>query len=422
MLAGRTVLVGACGGIALYKVPLLISRLRELGAAVHVVMTEAAAKFVTPLTFQTVSGNPVHTDLFAAPASWNVQHVALAERADLCVLAPATADMIGKAACGVADDLLSTTLLALRCPVLCVPAMNRDMYRHPAVTRNLATLKSFGWEVLEPDTGRLASGAVGPGRYPDTERIVAACLRLLGPGDLKGKKVVVSAGPTREPIDPVRFLSNPSSGRMGFALAAEARRRGADVTLVTGPVELRPPDEVTVVRVTTTAEMKDAVLAAAQGASVVVMAAAPADWAPAARAPRKLKKTEAGLDLHLTLTPDILAELGRWWRVGAAGGERRVLVGFAAETHDLAANARAKLRDKNADLIVANPVGGTADAGFGADTNRVSILGRDGSVEELPLMTKVDVARVVFDRIVRLLAEGGEKDAPGGDGGKLRGE
>ena len=237
MPAGRTILLGACGGIALYKVPLLISRLRELGADVQVVMTEAATKFVSPLTFQVVSGNPVHTDLFAPPERWNVEHVALAERADLAVVAPATANIIGQAAGGLAEDFLSTTLLALTCPVLFVPAMNVNMYGHPAVKRNIETLRGFGHEVMEPDTGRLASGSVGAGRYPETERILAACLRLLGPGDFRGVKVVVTAGPTREPFDPVRFVSNPSTGRMGYALAAEARERGAEGVIVSGPSE-----------------------------------------------------------------------------------------------------------------------------------------------------------------------------------------
>jgi len=397
VLSGRTVLVGACGGIALYKVPLLISRLRELRAGVHVIMTEAATRFVSPLTFQTVSGNAVHTDLFARPQLWNVEHIALAERADLMVLVPATANILAKAATGIADDFLTTTLLAVTCPVLVVPAMNAAMYRHPATSRNIETLRGFGHEVLEPDTGRLASGAVGPGRYPSTERILAACLRLLGPGDLCGRKVVVSAGPTREPFDPVRFISNPSTGRMGFALAAEARRRGADVVLVAGPTELDPPDDVAVKRVVTTSEMRDAVLGEASGADVVVMAAAPADWAPADSFDRKVKKGEAGLGLRLVVTPDILAELGR--------AERRppVVVGFAAETDDLVANAREKLGAKDADLIVANPVCREPGSGFAAPTNRAVILARDGSAEELPLMSKSDIASAVFDRIVLLL-------------------
>lgn len=417
MLTGRTVLLGACGGIALYKVPLLITRLRELGAAVHVIMTEAATRFVSPLTFQTVSSNPVHTELFGAPRLWNVEHIALAERADLCVVAPATANIIGKVAAGVADDFLSTTILAVGGPVLFVPAMNAAMYSHPAVQRNIQTLRGFGYEVLEPDTGRLASGLVGPGRYPETDRILAACLRLLGPGDFAGTKVVVSAGPTREPLDPVRFISNPSTGRMGFALAAEARRRGAEVVLVTGPTELSLPDEVRVIRVTTAAEMRDAVVAEAEDAAVVVMAAAPADWAPVSPASRKMKKTEAGLTLELALTPDILSELGR--RKG-----RRLLVGFAAETHDLLANARAKLQAKNLDLMVANQVGAGTDSGFGAETNRVTILSRDGLAEELPLLPKSEVARLIFDRIALLRtgravpqrAGGGEGHAGDEDG------
>lgn len=412
MPAGRTVLVGACGGIALYKVPLLISRLRESGADVHVIMTEAATRFVSPLTFQTVSGNPVHVDLFAPSSRWNVEHVALAERADLTVVAPATADIIGKAAAGIADDFLSTTLLAVTTPVLFVPAMNAAMYAHPAVRRNIETLRGFGHEVLEPDTGRLASGAVGPGRYPETERILAACLRRLGPGDLAGKKVVVSAGPTREPFDPVRFVSNPSTGRTGFALAAEARRRGADVVLVAGPTELQPPYEVKVVRVATAAEMREAVLGEAAGASVVVMAAAICDWRPAEATQRKTKKSEVGGSLKVELVPteDVLAELGR-----RKGG--RLLVGFAAETDDLVANAQAKLRAKNLDLLVANRVGREEGAGFAAETDRVTLLEPDGSAEELPLLPKSEVARAVFDRVSRLL-EGGDERAGGEDGAR----
>jgi phosphopantothenoylcysteine decarboxylase/phosphopantothenate--cysteine ligase len=410
--AGRTVLLGACGGIALYKVPLLISRLRELGADVQVVMTEAATKFVSPLTFQTVSGNPVHTDLFAPPERWNVEHVALAERADLAVVAPATANIIGQAAGGLADDFLSTTLLALTCPVLFVPAMNVNMYGHPAVKRNIETLRGFGHEVMEPDTGRLASGSVGAGRYPETERILAACLRLLGPGDFRGVKVVVTAGPTREPFDPVRFVSNPSTGRMGYALAAEARERGAEVVLVSGPSELPAPHEVRLVKVTTTAEMREALAGETESAGVVVMAAAPADFAPARAAGRKLKKGELDLNVVFALTPDIIREVGE--RKRAAGSNRPILVGFAAETHDLLASARAKLAAKNLDLIVANPVAGDAAAGFGAETNRIAILGRDGEAEELPLLSKREAARAVFDRVARLLDQ---TDGPRTEGG-----
>lgn len=396
MLAEKTVLLGACGGIALYKVPLLIGRLRDLGAAVHVIMTEAATRFVTPLTFQTISANPVHTDLFRPPQLWNVEHIALAERADLMVVAPATADIIGKAASGIADDFLSTTLLAVTCPVLYVPAMNADMYAHPAVQRNLDTVRGFGAEVLPPDAGRLASGRIGPGRYPETERILAACLRLLGPGDLAGAEVVVSAGPTREHLDPVRFLSNPSSGRMGYALAAEAARRGARVTLVSGPTELAPPPEVELVAVTSAEEMREAVLTAAADAAVVVMAAAVGDWRPETVAPGKVKKFDGESELRLMRTPDILAELGREKR-------GRILVGFAAETDDLIANARGKFEAKNLDLLVANRVAREPDAGFGTETNRVVLLGRDGSLDELPLLTKQEVARAVFDRVASLI-------------------
>jgi phosphopantothenoylcysteine decarboxylase/phosphopantothenate--cysteine ligase len=399
-------------------------------------MTDAATKFVSPLTFQTLSGNPVHTDLFAAPPLWNVEHVALAERADLGVVAPATANIIGKVASGVADDFLSTTLLAMSCPVLFVPSMNANMYAHPAVKRNLGILSDYGYEVMTPDTGRLASGLVGPGRYPETDRILAACLRLLGPGDFTGMKVVVSAGPTREFFDPVRFVSNPSTGRMGFALAAEARRRGAEVVLVAGPTDLKPPEEVTTIRVTTVGEMRDRILSEAESARVVVMAAAPADWLPATRAAQKMKKAEfPSLSLELAPAPDILAELGQRRRGPAAAGEARahggrpalqgaggpVLVGFAAETQELLANAKAKLKAKNVDLMVANQVAMVADqmaaetdSGFGTETNRVTLLARDGSIEELPLLSKSEVARAVFDRIARLVGGGGEGHAGAG--------
>lgn len=423
MPRGRTVVLGACGGIALYKAASLIGRFRELGATVHVIMTDAATKFVSPLTFQTLSGNPVHTDLFTAPPRWNVEHVALAERADLGVVAPATANIIGKVASGVADDFLSTTLLAMSCPVLFVPSMNANMYAHPAVKRNLGILSDYGYEVMTPDTGRLASGLIGPGRYPETDRILAVCLRLLGPGDFAGMKVVVSAGPTREFFDPVRFVSNPSTGRMGFALAAEARRRGAEVVLVAGPTDLKPPEEVTTIRVTTVGEMRDRILSEAEGARVVVMAAAPADWLPATRAAQKMKKAEfPSLSLELAPAPDILAELGQRERGPAlqgAGGP--VLVGFAAETQELLANAKAKLKAKNVDLMVANQVATVADqmaaetdSGFGTETNRVTLLARDGSIEELPLLSKSEVARAVFDRIARLVGGGGEGHAGAG--------
>jgi len=430
---GRTVVLGACGGIALYKAASLIGRFRELGATVHVIMTDAATKFVSPLTFQTLSGNPVHTDLFATPPLWNVEHVALAERADLGVVAPATANIIGKVASGVADDFLSTTLLAMSCPVLFVPSMNANMYAHPAVKRNLGILSDYGYEVMTPDTGRLASGLIGPGRYPETDRILAVCLRLLGPGDFAGMKVVVSAGPTREFFDPVRFVSNPSTGRMGFALAAEARRRGAEVVLVAGPTDLKPPEEVTTIRVTTVGEMRDRIVSEAEGARVVVMAAAPADWLPATRAAQKMKKAEfPSLSLELVPAPDILAELGQRERGPAAAGEARahggrpalqgvggpVLVGFAAETQELLANAKAKLKAKNVDLMVANQVATVADqmaaetdSGFGTETNRVTLLARDGSIEELPLLSKSEVARAVFDRIARLVGGGDEGHA-----------
>jgi phosphopantothenoylcysteine decarboxylase/phosphopantothenate--cysteine ligase len=396
MLADRCVVLGVTGGIAAYKAVEVASRLRKLGATVYVVMTRAAANFVTPLTFREISGNPVVTTLWDEPKMWNVEHIALAARADLFLIAPATANVIGKLAAGIADDMLTTAAMATTAPVLLAPAMNCDMYRNPVVQANLARLAGLGYHILPPDDGPLACGAEGPGRLPDPAVIVEKAAALLGAGgDLHGKKVLVTAGPTREAIDPVRYIGNRSSGKMGYAVARAAAARGADVVLVAGPTALTPPPGVRVVPVETAAEMLAAVLAEYGGCDVVVKAAAVADYRPLSPAVHKIKKQGGELTLALTKTEDILAELGR-------RKQGQVLVGFAAETRDLAANAGEKLARKNLDMVVANDVT-RPGAGFGGDTNIVRLLYRDGRAEDLGLMSKDDLAVMILDRICGLL-------------------
>jgi phosphopantothenoylcysteine decarboxylase/phosphopantothenate--cysteine ligase len=396
MLADRCVVLGVTGGIAAYKAVEVASRLRKLGATVYVVMTRAAANFVTPLTFREISGNPVVTTLWDEPKMWNVEHIALAARADLFLIAPATANVIGKLAAGIADDMLTTAAMATTAPVLLAPAMNCDMYRNPVVQANLARLAGLGYHILPPDDGPLACGAEGPGRLPDPAVIVEKAAALLGAGgDLHGKKVLVTAGPTREAIDPVRYIGNRSSGKMGYAVARAAAARGADVVLVAGPTALTPPPGVRVVPVETAAEMLAAVLAEYGGCDVVVKAAAVADYRPLSPAVHKIKKQGGELTLALTKTEDILAELGR-------RKQGQVLVGFAAETRDLAANAGEKLARKNLDMVVANDVT-QPGAGFGGDTNVVRLLYRDGRAEDLGLMSKDALAVMILDRICGLL-------------------
>jgi len=397
-LSGKRVLLGVSGSIAAYKAVEVLRELVRRGAEVRVVMTEAAQRFVAPLTFATLSRQPVLTDLFTLDYGREIGHVAAPGRAHLLLVAPATAHTIAKLAHGLADDFLTNIYLAAACPVLLAPAMDADMYRHPATQENLEALRRCGVRIVGPASGELASGMVGPGRLSEPAEIVAAAeALLLGQQDLAGRVVLVTAGPTQEPVDPVRFLSNRSSGRMGFAVAEAARDRGARVTLVAGPTEVAPPGGVEVLRVGTAEEMRDAVLARAGEASVVVKAAAVADYRPARPRGQKLKKQDAPLRLDLEPTPDILGELGRRKR-------GQVLVGFAAETDDVIANAKDKLAKKNLDLIVANDVR-AADAGFAVETNRVTILGRNGVAEVLPLLSKREVADRILDRVVALLDE-----------------
>ncbi|MBX6332736.1 MAG: bifunctional phosphopantothenoylcysteine decarboxylase/phosphopantothenate--cysteine ligase CoaBC [Gemmatimonadaceae bacterium] len=392
---GRRVLLGVTAGIASYKAAWLARRLVQSGAAVDVVLTRGATEFITPLTFEALTGRAVHTDIFAPGHA--LDHIHLARDVNAIVVAPATADFLARAAQGRADDLLTAILLATTAPVLLVPAMNDRMWAHPLTQRNVATLREIGYTVVDPDVGPLAEGeASGPGRMPEPEAILAHTGRVLDDGALRGRRIIVTAGPTREPVDPVRFLSNRSSGKMGVAVAAAAWRRGATVTLIAGPLEVPPPIGVAVVPVETTQEMADAVARALPGADALVMAAAPADFRAAAPAASKIKKSAAPDRLELTATPDILATT----RAQRAAGT--VVVGFALETDDLLENARAKLAAKALDLIVANDAR-EPGAGFAVDTNRVTLLARDGQAEALPLMTKAEVADVLLDRIEALL-------------------
>ncbi len=395
MLSGKTVILGVTGGIAVYKAVELLRLLTKAGAAVHVVMTKAATEFVTPLTFQTLSGNPVHTELFNLITEQEIGHISLADRADLCIIAPATANCIGKLAGGIADDLLTTTIMATKAPVLLAPAMNVNMYENAIYRENEARLQRHGYLFIPPVSGSLACGWEGKGKLPEPTAIMEAAAAALTPKDMAGLTVLVTAGPTREEIDPVRYISNHSSGKMGYALAKIARRRGADVILVSGPVAIPPPDGIETVAVTTAEEMREAVLARAAECDLVIKAAAVADYRPVERSDRKVKKKSTEMTILLGKNPDILAELGR---IKPAG---QILVGFAAETESLHENAVAKLTAKNLDMIVANDVS-QEGAGFNADTNIVTIIRRDGSYEALPQLPKEQLAGEILTRALAL--------------------
>jgi phosphopantothenoylcysteine decarboxylase/phosphopantothenate--cysteine ligase len=397
MLKGKEIILGVTGGIAVYKAVELLRLLTRAGATVHVIMTASAREFVTPLTFQTLSMNPVHTELFNLISEREISHISLADRADLFIIAPATANVIGKLANGIADDMLTTTVMATKAPVLIAPAMNVNMYQNPIYRGNESRLKEHGYLFVEPVKGLLACGWEGDGKLQEPAIIFEEALCALSPKDLVGEQILVTAGPTREELDPVRFISNHSSGKMGYAIARAARRRGAHVILVSGPTCLEEPWGVETIRVESAEEMRSAVMACIPKSGIVIKAAAVADYRPEARACKKIKKGEASLALKLVKNPDILAE------VAAAKGSR-LLVGFAAETGDLLANAGKKLSEKNLDMIVANDIGATG-AGFNVDTNIVKLLFRSGRVEELPLMEKIEVADVILDRLVELRRE-----------------
>jgi phosphopantothenoylcysteine decarboxylase/phosphopantothenate--cysteine ligase len=395
-LRDRNVLLCVGGGIAAYKAPEVVRRLQECGARVQVAMTEAARSFITPLTLQAVSRNPVATDLLSPTEDATIGHIRIAETADVILVAPATADLIARMAAGSADDIVTASILAATVPVVVAPSMNTHMLSHPAVVANIERLRSWMYRIVAPDSGELACGYEGAGRLPDADVLIDEITAALSNQDLAGRSVLVSAGPTREPIDPVRFISNRSSGRMGYAIAAAARRRGARVTLVSGPTSLACPRGCQIVRVETAAEMNDAMRARVTEADAVVMVAAVADYRPETVAERKIKKRTGTLDLRLTKTEDILAGLGR-------SRGQRLLVGFAAETDDLRVNARAKLAAKGLDLIVANDVGQSGQ-GFDTATNRAILIDRFGEETDTGLLSKAELAERILDRMAGLLA------------------
>ena len=395
-LTGKEIVLGVTGGIAAYKAAEVVSRLRKLGASVHVIMTENARQFITPLTLETLSANPVVYDTFERPATWEVEHIALAKRAEVFAIAPATANILAKMACGIADDMLSTTVLATKAPVLVAPAMNTGMWTAPATRQNVETLRQRGVHFVGPEAGFLACGDEGSGRMSEPAAIVGAIEAILCPRrDMEGLRVMVTAGGTRERIDPVRYIGNDSSGKMGFALAEAARQRGAEVTLVCGHTTAKRPEGIPVTEVESTCELYDAVLARAAEQDVVIQAAAPADYRPAHPSAQKIKKQAGeGITLELVENPDIAAA------VGAAKRPGQTLVGFAAETEHLLDNARRKLDKKNLDMIVANDVS-QPGAGFNVDTNMATLLTREGMVE-CPLQSKRDLAERILDEIVAL--------------------
>jgi len=398
MLKGKEIVLGVTGGIAAYKAAELVRLLVKEEANVYVVMTRNAQEFMTPLTFQTLSGNPVITDLFTLVEEQKIGHIALADLAELIIILPATANIIGKIANGIADDFLSTMVMASKAPVLFAPSMNVNMWENKALQKNIQTLVERGYHFIEPGEGELACRWYGKGRLAELNEVVERIEDLLSQKDLKGEKILITGGPTQEPIDPVRFLTNRSSGKMGYALAKVARRRGAEVILVTGPTSLPlPRRDIEIVPVQTAEEMRRAVFAHVQGCSAVIKAAAVSDFRPKATSLQKLKKASASPYLELEKTEDILGEIGK------KKGDR-VLVGFAAETEDLVTNARKKLMEKNLDLIVVNDVT-KPGVGFGLDTNQVKILYPSGEVKDLPLMSKEEVSQSILDDVVKLLRQ-----------------
>ena len=387
-------IIGVTGGIACYKAVELVRLLVKDSLAVQVIMTRAAMEFVTPLTFQTLSGKPVVTETFNLTQESEIGHINLADSADLFVIAPATANVIGKIAAGIADDLLTTVLMATQAPVLIAPAMNIHMYENPILQENIRKLRRIGYHFMEPAEGYLACGYEGKGRLPEPEKILEEIRSLLRKKDLLGERFLITAGPSREPLDPVRYISNRSSGKMGYALARAAVRRGAGVVLVSGPSAIEPPSAVRLIPVNTAAEMRRAVLEQFPECTAVIMAAAVADYRPVDASSKKLKRGKAPLDIRLEPNPDILRELGR-------RKNGKLLVGFAAETEELIANATRKLHEKNLDLIVANDVT-QAGGGFDGDTNIATIVDRSGASDSLSLMTKDELADRIYDHLLAL--------------------
>lgn len=388
----KCVVVGVSGGVAVYKALDVISRLRKKDVEVHVIMTKSATEFVTPLSFQSLSQNMVITDMFAEPKAWEIQHISLAKKADLMLIVPATANIIGKVANGIADDMLSTTIMATKAPVVFCPAMNTNMYENPIVQRNISLLKELGYEFIEPASGRLACGDEGKGKLQDTEIIAEETLRRLhSTKDLLGKKVVVTAGPTMVPIDPVRILTNRSSGKMGYSIAEEARDRGAEVVLISGPTSLIKPNGIKVIDIKTNEDMFNAIKNEFKDADIVIKSAAVADYKAKNYSNEKIKKTGDDLNLIFERDRDILKTLGDM-------KENQILVGFAAESSNLKENAKGKLERKNLDYIVANDIS-NQETGFASDENKVTIISKSGEEVSLEKMSKRKVAKNIFDII-----------------------
>ena len=396
-IRGKEVILGVCGGIAAYKAVELLRGLRKLGAHVRVIMTENASWFVGPLSFHALSGVSVSSNLFDKSDDTCFKHIEWAQQADLAVIAPTTANMIGKLANGIADDALSTFMLAVTCPKIICPSMNSHMYENRVVQRNLDILESDGYTILEPDAGDLACGTTGPGRLPEPELILDRIIKILTGKDFSGKKVLVTAGPTQEPMDPVRFVSNPSSGKMGYAIARAAEHRGAEVTLITGPTGLSDPVNVKIIRVRTAEEMAYAVLSQMEQSGIIIKSAAVSDYRPKTQSLHKIKKESGNLVIEFERTPDILKTIGE-------KKQNQILVGFAAETQDLEKNAVKKLVEKNLDLIVGNIVG-QPGSGFGSETNQVTFFYRNGKSESLLSLEKNIVAHELLDRICQLSLE-----------------
>ncbi|MGQ9510190.1 MAG: bifunctional phosphopantothenoylcysteine decarboxylase/phosphopantothenate--cysteine ligase CoaBC [Thermodesulfobacteriota bacterium] len=396
MLKEKEIVIGVTGGIAAYKAAEFVRLLVKEGAHVHVVMTKNAQQFIKPLTFQTLSGNPVVTDSFTLLKETQIAHITLADLAELIVIIPATANIIGKIANGIADDFLSTMVMASKAPLLFVPSMNVKMWENQALQKNIQTLRGRGYFFIEPEEGELACHWYGKGRLAELNDVLEKMMEIFSPKDLRGEKILITAGPTQEPIDPVRFITNPSSGKMGYALAKIAKRRGAEVILVSGPTALPlPRKDLQPLCVRTAQEMRKTVLDHLEECSIVIKAAAVSDYRPKKASPEKLKKTAPSLLLELERTEDILEEIGK--RKG-----NRILVGFAAETEDLLNHAKKKLRDKNLDMIIANDIT-KLGTGFGVDTNQVYLLFSSGEVKDLPLMSKEELANRILDEIVNLL-------------------
>lgn len=398
MLKNKTVVIGVSGGIAVYKACDIVSRLKKLNANVHVIMTNNATEFVTPLTFQSLSQNYVVNDMFEEPKTWDVEHISLAKKADVFLIAPATANVIGKIANGICDDMLTTTVMATTGKVLIAPAMNTNMYRNPILQRNITILKELGYNFVDPESGRLACGDVGEGKLAQPEVIVNEVVNLLTDEekDLQGQKIMITAGPTVESIDPVRYLTNRSTGKMGYAIAKQAANRGAEVTLVSGPTNIAPPSNIKkLIKIESAKDMYNAIIENFDDNQVIIKSAAVADYKPKTYSDKKIKKNDDDLVIKLDRNKDIAYELGKIKK-------DKILVGFAAETNDIIENAKGKIQKKNFDFIVANDLT-EEGAGFGTDTNIVKIIDREGNISKYPQMKKDEVAGVILDKVKSLL-------------------